>query len=90
VVWEAKGKGVPDFSKGPGVAKAVSGYGGELFVLIKDGKEVGSSSFTGSRAEHEESLRRCGYQISKETAPDAPWIGRVSKVKQTKKPRLTR
>ena len=89
-VWEAKGKTGPDFSRGPGMAKAVSGYGGEIFALIKDGKIVGSSTFTGPRKEHEKSLRRNGYRIGKGTVPDAEYLGQTSKAKRTKRPRLSR
>ncbi len=89
-VWEAKGKTTPDISRGPGVAKPVSGYGGEIFALVKDGKVVGSSSFTGPRAEHEKLLRRSGYRIGKGTVSDAEYLGQTSKAKPSKRPRLTR
>lgn len=52
--------------KRKGYAKFISGYDGQKYALFNtSGKRVGTSSMTGSEADHIKELRRSGYSIRK-------------------------
>jgi len=53
--------------KWKGYAKAVAGYGGEVYVLYRDSKRAGTSTFVGTREQHQAELRASGYKIRKGT-----------------------
>jgi len=51
--------------KWKGYAKQVSGYGGEVYALFRNGKRAGTSTMVGSDEKHRIELRSRGYRILK-------------------------